>query len=107
NSPPSARKAVEHGNGRLRVSNMQAGQLASAISIGRLPLHKINFAGSVSGDVNSTWTRSVRNAVTDLKLEGTPPSSPSPPQLPVAACPPAPLHSAPAAVDVPVAILPL
>ena len=81
----SAKKALERGTVNLRVSGLQIGQLASAISTRKLPLNKINLAGAVSGDVNSTWTGLARDALIQLKLDATPPAKPSPQQLPVTA----------------------
>jgi translocation and assembly module TamB len=83
NAPPSKKKDQQRGAANLRLQNMQAGELAAVISSSRLPLHKINLVGAVSGTVSSTWIGSPRNSVTDLKLDATPPHNPAPKQLPV------------------------
>ncbi|HEY6253483.1 MAG TPA: translocation/assembly module TamB domain-containing protein [Candidatus Angelobacter sp.] len=83
NAPPAEKKAGERGKGALRVLNMQAGQLAAAVSTSRFPLNKLNLAGTVSGDVTSAWTGPVKNAPAELKLEAKPPANASPSEIPV------------------------
>ena len=85
NSSPSAKRSLERGAVNLRISGLQIAQLASAISTRKLPLNRINLVGTVSGDVNSTWTGLARDALIQLKLEANPPANPSPQQLPVTA----------------------
>lgn len=85
NSSSSAKQALRRGAVNLRVSGLQIAQLASAISSRKLPLNKINLAGVISGDVNSTWTGLAKEALVQLKLEADPPANPSPQQLPVTA----------------------
>ena len=54
NARSSTGKKAERGSGILRLSKMQVGQLASAISSSKAPLNKINLVGTVSGEVSST-----------------------------------------------------
>ena len=100
NAPSSRKKDQQRGTANLRLQNMQAGQLATAISSRRLSLHKINLAGAVAGTVNSTWLGSPRNSVTDLKLEAVPPSNPAPKQLPVSGTLQATYHAESETLDV-------
>ena len=83
NAPASEKKARESGKGALHCSNMQAGQLAAAVSSTQLPLNKINLAGSISGDVTSIWTGPVSNASAELRLQIKPPANASPREIPV------------------------
>lgn len=99
-SGPPAKKKEPHGTASLKLTNMQAEELASAISTSRLPLHKINLAGSISGNVNSNWTGPLSNAVTELLLEANPPANPSPKQLPVSGRLQATYHAASETLDV-------
>ena len=48
----------QHGATRLHLSGVQISKVAAAISTAKMPLDKIELAGSVSGDVNSSWTGS-------------------------------------------------
>jgi translocation and assembly module TamB len=98
--PESKKKDQPHGTAKLRLTNMQAGEIAAAISTARVPLHKINLAGAVSGNVNSTWLGSPKNAVTEVLLEATPPANPLPKQLPVTGRLQATYHAASETVDV-------
>ncbi len=50
-----------------------------------MPLDKIELAGSVSGDVNSSWTGSPDKAITTLKLDVAPPAAPTAKEVPVTA----------------------
>lgn len=100
NAPPSEKKAGEHGKGALRLSNMQASQLAAALSTSKFPLHKLNLAGAVSGDVTSAWTGPIGNAAAELKLEARPPAHASPRELPVTGSIQATYHAASQALDI-------
>ena len=86
-SPATAGKKAlpQQGSARLHLSGVQASKVAAAISSAKMPIDKIELAGSISGDVNSTWTGSVERAVSDLKLDVAPPASPSPKEVPVTA----------------------
>lgn len=76
---------TQHGNLSLHILDMQARNLAAQISSARWPLDKINFAGSVSGDVNAAWTGPPENATAEIKLEVNPPANPAPNQVPLTA----------------------
>jgi translocation and assembly module TamB len=75
----------QHGAARLRLQGVQISRLAAAISTPKMPLDKIELAGSVSGEVNSSWTGSPEKAVSDLKLDVSPPAAPSAKEVPVTA----------------------
>jgi translocation and assembly module TamB len=75
----------QRGSAKLHLNGVQISKVATAISTAKLPLDKIELAGSVSGDINSSWTGALEKAVTELKLEVTPPSNPMPKEVPVTA----------------------
>ncbi len=85
-SPKTGKKMLtQQGIARLHLSGVQASKVAAAISSAKMPIDKIELAGSISGDVNSTWTGPVERAVSDLKLDVAPPASPSPMEVPITA----------------------
>ncbi|HSK42733.1 MAG TPA: hypothetical protein VLA83_02480, partial [Candidatus Binatia bacterium] len=75
----------QQGTTRLHLSGVQASKVAAAISSAKMPLNKIELAGSISGDINSAWTGSLERAVSAMKLDVAPPASPSPKEVPVTA----------------------
>jgi translocation and assembly module TamB len=85
NSPAAKKTSPQQGNTRLHLSGVQASKVAEAISSAKMPINKIELAGSISGDVNSVWTGSTERAVSSLKLDVAPPASPSPKEVPVTA----------------------
>ena len=76
---------LESGATRLHLSGVQISKVAAAISTAKMPINKIELAGSVSGDVNSSWTGSLERAVTSLKLDVAPPAAPTAKEVPVTA----------------------
>ncbi|HXB21370.1 MAG TPA: translocation/assembly module TamB domain-containing protein [Candidatus Solibacter sp.] len=86
NSYDAAHKsAPQRGTANLKITGVQIGQLATAISTPRLRVDQINLTGSTSGEVTASWVGSPRNAVAEVKLESTAPSNPLPRQVPVTA----------------------
>ena len=75
----------QHGTTHLRLSRVQIGAAARAVSTPELPLDGINPAGAASGTVDLTWTGSPRNMDATIALDVGPPANPRPRQLPVAA----------------------
>jgi translocation and assembly module TamB len=75
----------QHGAGHLRLSGVQIGALATAVSTPRLPLNRTNPAGVASGTVDLEWTGSPRNLEATFAIDVEPPVNPRPGQLPVAA----------------------
>ncbi|MFL6390369.1 MAG: translocation/assembly module TamB domain-containing protein [Terriglobales bacterium] len=85
-SPTAGKKPLpQQGLTRLHLSGVQASKGAAAISSAKMPLDKIELAGSISGDINSAWTGSLQRAVSSLKLEVAPPVAPSAKEVPVTA----------------------
>ncbi|MCU1256626.1 MAG: hypothetical protein JWM83_2925 [Candidatus Angelobacter sp.] len=84
-SPPGKKALPQQGAARLHLLGIQINKVAAAISTSRMPLDKIELAGIISGDINSSWTGSVERAVSSLKLDVSPPATPSPKEVPVTA----------------------
>jgi translocation and assembly module TamB len=76
---------LQRGTAKLHLNGVQISKVATAISTAKMPLDKIELAGSVSGDISSSWTGSLEKAVTGLKLDVTPPANPTPKEVPVTA----------------------
>ncbi len=60
-------------------------KVAEAVSTARLRLDKVELAGNVSGDINSSWSGSPEKAVSSFKLEVNPPANPTTKEVPVTA----------------------
>ena len=86
-NPPArgSKSTPQRGTAKLHLSGVEISKVAAAVSTAKLPLSKIDLAGSVSGDVNSSWTGSPQRAVSEFKLEVNPPANPSPKEVPVTA----------------------
>ncbi|HWX56866.1 MAG TPA: translocation/assembly module TamB domain-containing protein [Verrucomicrobiae bacterium] len=85
-APDAGHKSpVEQGSVTLTVAAMQVRPLVAAVSSPRLPLEKINLAGSVFGSINVSWTGSPLNSVAVFKLNGSPPANPAADQVPLTA----------------------
>jgi len=78
-------QARQHGLGRLRLSGVQIGALATAVSTPGLPLDRINLAGRASGTVGLEWTGSPKDLDAIFAVEVEPPANAGPGQLPVTA----------------------
>ena len=85
NAPPGIKGQAQRGLTRLHLSGVQISRMAAAISTAKLPLDKIELAGNVSGDVNSSWTGSMGRAVSQLNLEVAPPPASTMKEVPVTA----------------------
>jgi translocation and assembly module TamB len=85
-SPPTGKKAPpQQGATRLHLAGIQISKVAAAVSSSKMPLDKIELAGNISGDINSSWTGALERAISSLKLEVSPPITPSPKEVPVTA----------------------
>ncbi len=73
----------QHGVARLHVSGVSVAELAGAISTRSLPFASLKPAGSVSGTVDLTWTRSLANAQGELALDIVAPEHAASGELPV------------------------
>ncbi|HEY1525276.1 MAG TPA: translocation/assembly module TamB domain-containing protein [Candidatus Angelobacter sp.] len=84
-APPGTKGLAQRGTTRLHLSGVQISRVAAAISTVKMPLDKIDLAGKVSGDINSSWTGSLEKAISQLKLEVAPPLAPTLKEVPVTA----------------------
>src|SRR5258708_4393247 len=85
-SPPLGKKALpQQGATRLHLAGIQISKVAAAVSSSRMPLDKIELAGNISGDIDSSWTGSLERAISSLKLDVSPPVTPSSKEVPVTA----------------------
>jgi translocation and assembly module TamB len=85
-SPPPGKKALpQQGTTRLHLAGLQISKVAAAVSTSRMPLDKIELAGNISGDINSSWTGSLERAISSLKVDVSPPVTPSLKDVPVTA----------------------
>jgi translocation and assembly module TamB len=75
----------QHGAGHLRLSGVQMGSLAAAVSTPKLPLDRINLAGAATGTVDLEWTGSPKNLEATFLVDVEPPANPRPGQLPLTA----------------------
>ena len=82
---PGNKALPQRGTARLHLNGLQISKIAAAVATAKMPLDKVELAGSVSGDVNSSWTGSVERAISNLKLEVSPPAAPTPKEVPVTA----------------------
>ena len=81
NTGPGARK----GTAAFKISGWQLNSATGALSLPGMPLHKINLAGSISGEIKSSWTGPLKGATAEISLDVAPPANPAPDQVPVTA----------------------
>ena len=82
---PGEKAAAQRGAARLHLSGIEISRVAAAVSNARLPLDKIELAGKISGDIQSSWNGLPERAVSTLKLEVNPPANPRAREVPVTA----------------------
>jgi translocation and assembly module TamB len=75
----------QRGNLRLRFKDISVAQAAGSVPPDKLPLSRMNLAGSAEGTVDVRWTNSWRNAESVIALDVSPPSRSSPSQLAIRA----------------------
>ncbi|MGA8153198.1 MAG: translocation/assembly module TamB domain-containing protein [Terriglobales bacterium] len=75
----------QRGTVRLRMKNLSAQEIATAISSSARPLRRMNLAGMTSGTLETRWRGAPRNAESEITLDVTSPKQLSPGQLPVEA----------------------
>jgi translocation and assembly module TamB len=86
NAAVPANKALpQRGATRLHLNGVQISKIAASVATAKMPLDKVELSGSVSGDINSSWTGSVQRAISNLKLEVSPPAEPTAKEVPVTA----------------------
>lgn len=84
NATVGGRKAAQQkGAATLRLSRVEIGQVAAAISTPSFPVDKLNAAGAASGEVKASWVGSLNKTVAEINLDVDPPENPLPAQVPV------------------------
>lgn len=82
----AANKALPQlGTARLHVNGVQISKIAASVATAKMPMEKVELAGNVTGDINSSWTGSIERAISNLKLEVSPPATPTAKEVPVTA----------------------
>jgi len=86
-SPPALGEKAppQRGAANLHLSRVQISQAARAISSVRLPIDRINLAGSTDGDVKVAWSGPLKNAVAEMVIDVEPPPNPSARSTPLTA----------------------
>ena len=69
----------------FKFKDVAVSELGSAFATRKLPLDRLNFAGSVAGSVDARWRGSIRNVEAAFALNVAPPSSPAASQIPITA----------------------
>jgi translocation and assembly module TamB len=89
-NPPPAKKTAkgnafdeQKGSVRLRLKDLSASEIATALSSSARPLHRLNLAGAASGRVDAQWRGSLRNAETAIALDVAAPAHFGVGQLPL------------------------
>lgn len=91
-TPPVARggagkktSAEQKGLLRLRMKGLSVAALANALSTPARPLNRANLVGTAEGSADAQWKGSPSNLEAQVVLDVAPPSSSSPPELPITA----------------------
>ena len=82
---PTVKKPADEQKGvlRLKLKDVSAAELTTALATPSHPLNRLNVGGAVKGTVETRWTRSLRNLETDVALDVVPPTQPVHGQLPL------------------------
>lgn len=83
NSSLAAKAGPAKGAADFQLSGLEVNRVAVAATEPDLPLRRLDLVGRISGTLKSSWTGSVRNAVTAINLTVTPPVAPAPQQVPL------------------------
>ncbi|MBZ5663934.1 MAG: translocation/assembly module TamB domain-containing protein [Acidobacteriia bacterium] len=74
---------LQRGSVRLQLVGFPLTPALVMLSSKKLPLDRLNFSGSTSGNVEMLWVGSIRDAETRLNLSVAPPLKPTPNEIPV------------------------
>ncbi|HMB84672.1 MAG TPA: hypothetical protein VKI40_11550, partial [Terriglobales bacterium] len=78
--PPGS---LQRGSVRLQLAGFPLLPALELLSSKKLPLDRLDFSGSASGNIEMLWVGSIRDAETRLNLGIAPPLKPAPNQIPV------------------------
>src|SRR5579884_1112626 len=84
-NPAPSKKNQQRGTARFHLEGVQISRVAAAVSTRKMPLDKIELAGKISVDINSSWIGCLQKATSELKLESAPPVNPTSKEVPVTA----------------------
>jgi len=82
-SPAATNRNNQRGIIHLRVKDLSAEEVAVALSSSARPLQRMNLAGTASGNIETHWTGSPRNAESEITLDVAAPDRVHPGQLPL------------------------
>ncbi len=85
-APPGKGKPGERrGTVHLRMKDLSAAEIASALATEARPFHRIHMAAAVSGSIDARWKRSLDNTEAEILLDAVPPAHPTAAQFPLRA----------------------
>ena len=84
---------------RLRIKDLSAAEVATALATPARPFNRINLAGAANASVDASWTGSPRNTQATVTLDVAPPSRVVPGQLPLTARARATYHAGSGQID--------
>src|SRR6266550_4080535 len=97
--PQRKRFAEQKGTVRLRMKDLSASEVATALATPARPFNRINVAGAANGSVEAGWIGSPRNTEANITLDVAPPTRVAPGQLPLTARARATYHAASGELD--------
>jgi translocation and assembly module TamB len=97
--PQRKRFAEQKGTVRLRMKDLSALEIATALATPARPFNRINLAGAANGSVEAGWIGSPRNTEAKITLDVAPPTRVAPGQLPLTARARATYHAASGELD--------
>jgi translocation and assembly module TamB len=75
----------QRGTFMLKFKDLSVSELASAFATRKLPLDRLQFAGSTAGSIDAKWKGPVRNLEAAFVFTVAPPASPGETQIPLSA----------------------
>jgi translocation and assembly module TamB len=84
-SLPAQKSPPQRGTANLHLSRLQIIQIARAVSTARLPIDRLDLAGSAGGEVKINWSGPAKNAVAEMVIDVDPPAHPSARAVPLTA----------------------
>jgi translocation and assembly module TamB len=90
----------QRGNVRVRMKDLSAQDIATALSSSARPLQRMNLGGEASGTIDTHWIGSAQNAESQITLDVVAPNRVRPEQLPLNAHMLATYRAAPAELEV-------
>ena len=79
------RRAQQKGTADLQITGLQVAKLTEVVASRRVPIDRLDLAGSASGELTAGWTGSPRQAIAKIRVEVDPPQYLAPQQVPLTA----------------------